>query len=273
MKLCERLHLDPNDDIALDNVLRLLDDDSEGIDAGMTRQLRIMSREMVVLAYYVLEDNTSAIEHGTVLVELVLDYLFGAWRDAYTRRFGVRDKQAPGGVRTVTETLGREGCRREVGWMKELRSGLLWALSLGNQDAVARLAEYPGEDLWEEAVIHDDFGPSDKAYYILLAQLLRGDEVTKSWEGQAAIIRRDRKKKPKLLLGALDRIVHRDGTGFQQALSECLRQHVKRELPHRGLENKLALDPTILHHTALRMGMKVDVPEKYRDHLIIVGDG
>src|SRR5581483_8409901 len=135
------------------------------------------------------------------------------------------------------------------------------------------LANYPGDDVRGEAVSSDDFGLPEKAYYTLLARRLRGEGNSKAWKAEATIINRSRKKKPKLLLASLDRIVQADEEGFRGALIECLRYHVKRQFPKRGLANKLDLDASILYHAALRAGLRVDALASYRDYLVILKEG
>jgi hypothetical protein len=268
MKLYERLQLDLAEDIALENMLGALNL-PPGTEVEITKDLRILNRQHVALAYYLLEDHKLAREHGTALVAEVEDYLLGAWRDTFTVDRGVPDTEAPEGWSRVTMALGREGCRRELEWMEQWRAGLVWALGLGLDDAVARLAEYPGPDLPD--VDCDDFGPADKASFLVLARVLRGDRTASPMLGrmpETAILLYDRKKKPRLLLAALDRIVFHDTKGFQKEWLKCLHYHIQRELPERGLDNKLALDATILYYTARRTGMEIEVPDKYRDHVI-----
>jgi hypothetical protein len=274
MKLYERLGIDLQEDITLESRLLMLAlaDSPEPVDQASAefliyQELARATRHQVALAYYLLEDHQSAWEHATAAVAQVEGYLFGGWRDCFADECAVPDAEAPDGCRRERVLLGRAGCRRLLPWMAMWHTGLVWALSLGHQEAVARLAEYPGPDVTDEADAEVDFGPANKAAFLVLARVLRGDR-TACGASETAIIHKVRKKKPRLLLAALDRIVAQDGVGFQKAWVECLRYHIQRELPKRGLDNKLALDATILYYTARRTGMEIEIPDKHRDHVI-----
>jgi hypothetical protein len=266
MRLYERLGVSLESDIALPSRLELLDVALEGGRAvDVSKGSLIGCREQVALAQYLLEDQAEARAHAEALVSHVDDYLFCPWRYGYATTRAVIDKTTETGTRVLNVTLDDAACRREFMWMSYFRAGLVWALWLGQDVDVLTLAKYPADDAADEARGGGDFGPPEKAYFILLSDLILGRNGPTA---DAAVIEKGRRKKTKLLLAALEALRCRDAALFTAALTKCIRHHVANELPNRGLDNKLAIDASILSHVGRRMGVTAKVEPPLADHLI-----
>src|SRR5688572_1209836 len=215
MRLYERLGVSLDGDIALDARLMLLENrlaDDPKTDPIIARSLDINDREPAVLACYLLERNAAAKEHAGLLIEQVVDYLFGDWRNTYASTEGVPDASSPTGTRSVRVTRNAAECRRQLTWMRAFRAGLLWALCLGREESVRRIASYPADDVYGED-FGGDFGPRHKSYYILLSALVLNPGRPPAGRHVEQVERAGRKK-PKLLLAALREAQRRDAGAF-----------------------------------------------------------
>lgn len=269
MLLYERLGVSLADHIALDARLKVLSTSLE-LDKNpyLAKGLQIDARDQVALAHYLLEDPSETERHAEALVEQVKDFLFGEWRNRYTTTHGVMDATSPLGTRPLTVTYDAAECRRRLTWMRGFRAGLLWALYLGREADVKRIASYPAEDVYDEN-FGGDFRPPYKSCYALLSSVLL-DADRPLDQNHIDQVERGSKEKPKLLLAALRQISARDASGFDKALAKCVRHHVKCELSsgQRSLDTKLDLDGSTLAHVARTVGLSVTPGNGLRDHLV-----
>lgn len=266
LPLYVRLGVDLETDIALEHRLRPITSVSKpGIDLAIDKRLAIDARHQVVLAYYLLERRSKVLEHAMALVAEVQDFFLGDWVESYVVNRWVEDPtHSEGGYKRAFVT-GREWCRREFRWMESYRDGLLWALWLNDDAAALRLAGYPGDDVREQEF---DYGPADKAWRVLAAYLLL-ENPSQDWTACTQVIERTRAKKPRLLLAALRAIAAGDAATFRKAVSETIRHHVRTDADEAGLDNKLALDASLMIQIARRAGMSVELKPAERDRVVM----
>jgi hypothetical protein len=268
--LHERLGVDLQDDIALDARLAMLATCLEGgIDAQAVKRFTLACRQQVLLGHYLLEQTDKVREHAAALVYEVEDFLLGDWPGSYEVTRWVDDRSYEGGGYKRVFLAGRAWCRQEFHWMEIFRDGLLWALWLRDENAARRIAQYPGEDVPEREF---DFAPADKGWRMLAASLiLRRGRI--DWPAHEQAIERSRSRKARLLLAALRAIATANGAEFRKAITECVRQHLRTEFPNRGLDNKLALDASLLIQVARLTGMPIELKPADRDHLVDRDEG
>jgi hypothetical protein len=60
----------------------------------------------------------------------------------------------------------------------------------------------------------------------------------------------------------------RDAALAQEAFEAYLKFYRKSEFPRDDWDEKVSLDGSILFHLARHVGVPLQIPEKYRDHII-----
>ncbi len=258
-KLYQRLGISAAEITAALDCFRPIADGRElGVDVAFSRTLWILARMQMVLGHFLLDERAASRWQATLLVAEVEEYLFGPWRDDYTVTRWVEDSTRTDGGYQVAVQLGRDGCRRELGWQEQFRDGLCCALSLSQWDAAVRIAAYPvGDVLGRDRV--------GSAYDRLLGRLITGDFV--GWDEDEDVIRKERKKGVRLLLAAMAEIRQARSTGLEAALRECIRHHARADLSRPGLDNKMAISASILYHAGRRAGISVELGDQ-RDYLL-----
>ncbi len=149
--------------------------------------------------------------------------------------------------------------------MAFFRDGLLWALWLNDDAAARRLAGYPGDDVREQEF---DYGPADKAWRVLAASLLQenpSQDWTAARRSSSGLGPRSRVS----LLAALRAIAAGDAATFRKAVSETIRHHVRTDADEAGLDNKLALDASLMIQIARRAGMLIELKPAERDRVVM----
>jgi len=181
---------------------------------------------------------------GRRVVAASLHYFCGAWRDSF--------------VWFHDEHFNRAGARAKLPWIDMYRTGLPFALSLGDWASADKLLEWPGPDLrFDEGL--DDLTEEDNAYQIWLASRLRGEPAS-ACEAQLDVILQGRRKRPKLAQAAAQALLDRDPAAFTQALTAHLRHHRQREFDPEQLNAALCLEATALWHLAQRQGLGAQEP-------------
>jgi hypothetical protein len=266
--LYERLGIDPQSTIALEHRLSALAGSLKGgIDPEICKKLLVSIRHHVVLAYYLLERHEEVKQHARALVAEAEDYLAGDWRDTYVATRWVADPTLPEKGYKREFVAGRPWCRREYLWMESFRDATLWALWLDDRAATLRLAEYPADDLREQ---EPDFGPADKAWRMWVASLLLG-KTRQDQLSYEEVIGRSRSKKLRLLGTALRAVSEGDSPAFDKAISQCIRHHARTIPATRSLDDKLALDASIVFQIATRTGLSPRLSPNDRDYLVAEG--
>lgn len=261
MKLYERLGLDRNKQLVIDWRLEGVEKLRRGYRApemvAVSKGMDVMDADALAFAYFADEDSPKARQWGQETVNLCRDFFFGQWRkDGYQAN--------------KKTFLDEQRIRREDLWIDQYRTALFWALVLRDERSLLDFAGYAGDDCYDESHL-DDFAKSDRAWYIMLARFVRG-EGRAALKPYAELIESDRKKKPKLLLAALLAIVTENGPAFNQALAAYLKYFKAHEFPEPCLQDKFAIDGTILVHLAARAGLAFEIPSAYQDHIVRFGE-
>lgn len=163
-------------------------------------------------------------------------------------------------------------------WVTLYRQSVFWSVCVGDWASVRQLSEFPSG----RTIDTISERKSEAPWYQLLATYLRGDaterdfaidrELTsepsakpKSFE---RLIEEGRSKRLKLLSAVLGAIRDRDAVAIQRCLEDYLAYYRKTEFPRPSLEEKVAVDGSILVHLAEHKGLKVEVPSAYADHIV-----
>jgi hypothetical protein len=181
---------------------------------------------------------------GRRVVAASLQYLLGDWRNSFEDHRG--------------EHYDRAKARAKLPWIDMYRSGLPFALSLGDWAAADKLLEWPGPDLRSDEGL-DDLTEEDNAYQIWLASRLRGEPAS-ACEAQLKVILDGRRKRPKLAQAAAQALLDKDPAAFTQALTAHLRYHRQRDFDSQQLDCAICLEATALWHLARRQDLKALEP-------------
>ena len=186
-------------------------------------------------------------EAGKLVVQAVLDYFYGDWRERLP---------APDG------TMGHEGWKPFCLWYEEVMRSLPWACALGDWEAVRRIAEYPPENKFPEAAR----AAGETAWAWALVAFLRG-KPRKEVERFLVKAETHKAKRPKLLAPVLRALLNDDAAEFNETLLTYLAYYRKSEFK-RELEKLLTLDGTTLFHLGRKHGFNVQMPDDVADHVI-----
>ena len=189
---------------------------------------------------------------GAEIPGLAVEYFYGTWRG----EFG--------------EKLSPERARRELDWIEPFRQGLMAALYFDDEANLARLLEWPGEDLADDEGTTDRT-PGDRAFYTVLARGLRGAGAE---HGPTSFLGRSigRRRRPKLLTAVVDALAAGDGAAARGALAAFLRHYRKAEFRQDRVDFVVSVDGTILWHAARRRGVGVGaMPGVLKD--LVLGEG
>jgi hypothetical protein len=201
----------------------------------------------VATCFYLLDQKKKSAHYARETVNAILDYFFGKWQEKVPTDLGTFD---PGWWR---ENLHYE-------WIPLFIEGICWGSALGDWAKVTKIAEYPTLKLL-------GFPKEDRAYYLLVAFFIRGEQLQES-RALAKQIAEGKKQKPKLTMRVLDAIEKRDQQKFQQSLTEYLNYFRKNEFKSKELDKLLCTDGTILLNLGLRNGLAFTPPPNVADQLI-----
>lgn len=207
-------------------------------DQDMRRTIDLNScMNAVLLQHFEAEHPLGGVRpYAEKVVSIALDYFFGPWRDAY---------------KSGRKTMNRAQCRKKLEWVKPYREGLLCALLLDDREATLRLADWPDTDVNKEDL---DYSPADIDYQIVLARHLKGRPAAES-EKLIAGITAGSKRRPKLLLAALQAIQEGDAAAFGPDLTKYLQHFRKSEAELDELQRSVGMDASILWQVARQAGM------------------
>src|SRR5208337_2858766 len=108
-------------------------------------------RVAVAVRFYLIDDFVSAQRFGLASLEPTIEYFFGEWRDHRE---------------TDLSTIDPNWWHDKESWMHVFSGALLWGTTLGEWDAVRRIAAYPDE---RRRVDFEDATPALRQLYIDLA--------------------------------------------------------------------------------------------------------
>lgn len=179
-------------------------------------------------------------------------YFFGDWRKAY----------ATGG-----ERWNEAECRRRWNWYDEYRCGLLCALVVDEEPALAEILRWPEEDLPHDGGAWD--APREENYFqSLLALTLRQANAAGQQRLREQIVG-GRRVRPKLLVQGLDAIYLDDASGFLHVLEKLLAYHLKHEFQPDNDFRAILHEGSILFHVARRRGVTLPpLPANLQDRIV-----
>jgi hypothetical protein len=207
-----------------------------------------LARSRVAECYYLMGDRKNATKHGRYVPKESLEYFYGSWRSR---------------VKTDLGTYDPDWWHGRTNWMKHFSFGVCWASCLEDWKSVVRLAEYPTAD----CVVDPGMTKEDKTAYVLLAELLGGEDAAVS-QLLITVIDQSKKQKPKLLAQVIRALQEKGHAKFQEALEAYLRYFRKSEFKRTSLDKLLCFDGTTLLNAGKRSGLEFKVPPDLEDYII-----
>ncbi|QQE13039.1 hypothetical protein JD969_06150 [Planctomycetota bacterium] len=190
--------------------------------------------------------------YGERAVACVIEYLFGGWRDEHVGFLNDFDDEM--------RKWSRTDCRVELDWSETYRLGLMFAYVLGDDDAIGKLLEWPGEDLpFDEG----NYAAKKAEYYfnILFAKCELGEGQEESMRRLESLLVNSRSARGKMLWNCYRAICEGDQKGFEKWLKNIAQFQRSRALDYSCL-NAVMTEGTVLWHLAKRKGLDVDVFEE-----------
>jgi hypothetical protein len=203
----------------------------------------------VAICYFLQGKTKEAGEFGREAVSAVLDYFYGDWRKE---------------VETEDGDIDPAWWGAHLLWIDPFREALCWASALGDWPAVEKLAQYPSDSSSR------DHTTEDRAAYLALASLLRGEPAKKQAPYLAEIGRR-KKAKPNLLAEVFCALQANSSARFQTTLAGYLDHFRKSEFNRKRLDRLLCLDGTTLLNLGVRRGLQVAIPAPVEAHIVRFG--
>lgn len=192
-----------------------------------------------------------------MLVNHVVEYLFGDWRDGYVNVSGKK--------------RSRQQCRNECDWFTEYRAGLAAAILLDDQSLVDMLAKWPGDDLEfydAKLELNDTWQHDDIPYHVALATFLRGE----SWENPFSQLHKSTagvRGRPVLLASAIDALVEERVADFHKLITRHLKCFLSKEFFKEQFDQLISWEASILCGLARQRGLPFpDFPIELDDLII-----
>lgn len=167
-----------------------------------------------------------------------VEYFFGQWRQNY---------EWAGAI------MPPEQIRARKPWFDTYREGLLMGLCFDDAESVRKLVQWPARDLWVDDGAFD-LSKEDNYFIMLLSLFIREDHPDEQ-ERLRELIRKGRRKRPKLLLATLEAIAHENLNEFRKALAAVADYHGHKEFwPDHSLQ-AVMVEGSMLWHVARQRGM------------------
>lgn len=210
----------------------------------------VWTANVIALDSYYLEQKQEAIKYARLMFDYTLEYFFGRWRT---------EMPLDGGPPS-------EDRRKKYGtWSDEFRKSVFWASCLGEWAKVKKLAAYPDGNCPVGR-----YEPKLFCYWVLvLAGVLRGEPLEKL-KDYTNTIDKSRRKYYTLLLNMLRAILNQDEDAFNARLAEYLDYCDEHTFNTPNLDERVSVDGTFLINFAHHKGLRVEVPEKYVDRIVVL---
>ncbi len=199
----------------------------------------------VAVCYYLQGERDQAKKFAREAVDAVIDYFYGDWT-----------KQVP----TDLGTLDPGWWRLHMSWMDFFSEGVCWAAAIGDWKSLKKIADYPSDDC-------DGYTKEDRAAYLALASVLRGESMA-SQQRYLQEIQNRKKEKPKLIAEVIKALQSNSQARFQASLEGYLQYFRKSEFKKKSLGKLLTFDGTTLLNIGRRNGLQFKVPPELEDHII-----
>ena len=185
------------------------------------------------------------------LLDACDNYLFGDWRYKEKTDEGVIDAEA-------------WWYREATNWTEEVAGGICWGAVCGLWERVDRILDFPDPD-----VLPDVDGKLIAQYYKAVAVWWKQDgEVSGLQEGKK--IRGGGSKEIHQRCEILEAISNRDQTGLSAKVAAHIKFWVEKK---KDCPQRLPTNASFLWHVAMRQGLRIDLPDALRQHLIIIPEG
>jgi len=203
--------------------------------------------KMLFLTYYLLDKADDAKKYAKLAVSKAIRYFEGDWRNL------------PYDNRTKDPAKWN---RVEGSWIDEFLYGTMCALFLRDYESARRIAAYPGEDCKSRTL---SYTVEDWACYLLLASLIRGEKLDNNVLLEK--VNSGKKKKPKLILLALQAIQEKDSEKFNVSMIAYMEYFRKTEFG-KDFSVYQSLVGTILFYCGKMFGL--DISEELCSSIYLV---
>jgi hypothetical protein len=204
----------------------------------------VLSEGMAIFAMrsmgyqFVKEELNSPRGVGTRVVQSIIFYFYGPWRDKFNY---------------LLEDYDRAIARQRLPWIDYFREGLSVALSLQDWPSAGRLLDWVDTDLPVDEGTSDR-SSEDNAYYMSLVLRFRS-EAQEKISTQLALVETSRRQRVKLLAAAANALLIQDRKEFVSKLTVYLKYYCRTELHNNRVDLGICADANILWHLA-----------RYRNH-------
>jgi hypothetical protein len=183
-----------------------------------------------------------------LLVKLSCDFFSGNWID-------------------YPVTLDPISFKKEMSWVDTFRRGVLVALILCDEKSITNIASWTDGDYSNDEL---DYSKADIEYYVTLGQFLKGKNLSELKQ-QIDTIKKQSRKRPKLLLEVLEAIVCQDNSIFLNRFLEYCKYFDKKECDKEDflLFKNINTDGSILWNLAKTQGLEIpELPEEIMDRIM-----
>ncbi|MEQ8637590.1 hypothetical protein [Gimesia maris] len=204
-------------------------------DAG--RRADLFANLSILQLYHLQYEHSYKTVNETLLFmsNLIVDYLLGDWRQNASCLSG-------------WEGMTRDECRNELGWIDQLREGLVAIVLSQDNENLRKACEYPDEDLFFDEGSWDRT-KDDNTCFIVLARYIRDKSLDSSQE-LVARLEKCRRKRPKLFIAVLKAISEHDKARIRATIMDYMKQYVKVELD-KDVSIIVSIDGSILWNLAV----------------------
>lgn len=247
MTLKEELNWTDQLETRLKGIREAQDEIASGKAERVTYYWFVGSAVFYAIEVYVVHGSKQARQASQLVVDAVLAYFYGEWRNIQA---------------TPDGKTGHEAWKPYCLWYDEVQQSLPFAAALSDWNSMRRIAEYPPENKLPEAAK----AKGETAWGWALVSFLRG-QPRSLVEGFLKKAEGDKAKRPKLLAPVLRALLDNGANQFNRTLTTYLAYFRKSEFKQQ-LGKLVTLEGTTLYHLGRKQGFEVDLPENVADHIL-----